>query len=350
MADVRPMRIRTSVLIGACLALAQVRPVRAEPELDASRALALFRDGRALVGSGQFEAACPKFEQSLKLDPGIGTRFNLADCYEHIGRTATARQLFLEVAASAHESGQAEREQAARARAKALELMVHTLTIVPKGEPSGVEIRRDDTVLEKAAWGLPQPVDPGFYEIRVTAPGKVPWHARVEVPLSGDVTLEIPALKDADAEPPSATAASAKAPPETTTEAPPTTPPEPAPEVSKGSSSVLPTILYAGAGAGVLVALTGLVLYKTNNSDAGGICPKGVGCTPDEVSRHDQLANDARTGRTVAYIGLGLAGASVITAGVVALSRSHSDNGEHAVSAGPMIGPGTFGAVMRARF
>ena len=50
----------------------------------------LFAEGGKLVADGDHTAACPKFEESFHLDPGIGTGFNLADCWEHIGRTASA--------------------------------------------------------------------------------------------------------------------------------------------------------------------------------------------------------------------------------------------------------------------
>lgn len=49
---------------------------------------------RGLVQKGDWAAACPKFEESERLDPGIGTLYHLADCYEHVGRLATAWGLF----------------------------------------------------------------------------------------------------------------------------------------------------------------------------------------------------------------------------------------------------------------
>ena len=68
---------------------------------DDAPALVLFKEARALVGDGKYAEACPKFEQSLALEVGVGTQFNLADCWEHIGRTASAQKLFLGAAASA---------------------------------------------------------------------------------------------------------------------------------------------------------------------------------------------------------------------------------------------------------
>jgi hypothetical protein len=60
------------------------------------------------------------FEQSVRLYDGIGTRFNLADCWDKIGRTGRARDMFLEVADAASATGEWDREQAARQRAAAI--------------------------------------------------------------------------------------------------------------------------------------------------------------------------------------------------------------------------------------
>ncbi len=42
---------------------------------------ALFSEGRSLSAKGRYAEACPKFEASQQLDPGLGTMLNLAECY-----------------------------------------------------------------------------------------------------------------------------------------------------------------------------------------------------------------------------------------------------------------------------
>ena len=42
----------------------------------------LFREGKRLSGEHKFAEACPKFAESYKLDPGLGTLLNLAICHE----------------------------------------------------------------------------------------------------------------------------------------------------------------------------------------------------------------------------------------------------------------------------
>ena len=80
-------------------------------QVDSAAARALFDEGRRLASQGKYDAACPKFEESQKLDPGMGTLFNLADCVEHLGRTATAWVWFREVGDAANRAGQADREK-----------------------------------------------------------------------------------------------------------------------------------------------------------------------------------------------------------------------------------------------
>ena len=95
-------------------------PGTASDATDKERAAQLFKEARALAELGNLEEACQKLEQSVELHEGVGNRFNLADCWEKTGRTASAYTLFIEVADATRELGQSDREKTARARAEAL--------------------------------------------------------------------------------------------------------------------------------------------------------------------------------------------------------------------------------------
>ena len=69
--------------------LAVTTPVRAQVD-NGALAEELFNDAKRLLDQGKADQACPKFAESLRLDPTPGTRLNLAHCYEVQGRTARA--------------------------------------------------------------------------------------------------------------------------------------------------------------------------------------------------------------------------------------------------------------------
>ena len=72
----------------AVLFLAVPGVARAESNGDQARAEALFQEGKALRGAGLYPAACVDFEESRRLDEGIGVTLYLADCYQQAGDKA----------------------------------------------------------------------------------------------------------------------------------------------------------------------------------------------------------------------------------------------------------------------
>jgi serine/threonine-protein kinase len=136
---------------------------------------ALFDQGKLLMQSGDFAKACDKFEASQKLDEGIGTLLYLADCYEKVGRTASAWAVFKEAASIAGAQGQESRQRLAAQRAKNLEPALVKLTIdVHKDNEAllGFEVRNDEVALPAAQYGTQVPVDPGEHHIEASAPGR----------------------------------------------------------------------------------------------------------------------------------------------------------------------------------
>ena len=63
---------------------------------DKAAAEEAFSRAKQLVAAGNFAEACPLFEASHRADPQIGALLNAADCYEQLGRTATAWAEFRE--------------------------------------------------------------------------------------------------------------------------------------------------------------------------------------------------------------------------------------------------------------
>src|SRR4051794_10293213 len=83
---------------------------------DPAAAEAVFEEGKRSVARGDLDKGCRAFEESQRLDPGMGTLYHLADCEERRGKTATAWARFRELAAQAKAQGEEAREKAARDR------------------------------------------------------------------------------------------------------------------------------------------------------------------------------------------------------------------------------------------
>jgi len=165
----------------------------------AKKTTLLFNEGKDLAAHGKPAEACSKLEESERLDPGDGTRFHLANCYEQMGKTASAWSLFVKVADASKEAKKPDREKLARDRASSLEPKLSRLTITVSRQPTvpGFDVRRNRIAVPPAQWGVPVPVDPGTYIISATAPGVTYWYAIKEVPWGGGVVnVVVPVLVD----------------------------------------------------------------------------------------------------------------------------------------------------------
>jgi hypothetical protein len=244
----------------------------AEPQAaDKATAQALFDQGKHLASAGKFQEACSKFEESQRLDPGIGTQFHLASCYEQAGRTASAWTLFLEVASEARAQKQTDREKVARGRAAALEpkLSKLTISVSDAAKAADLEVKRDGVSVGAAQWGAPLPVDPGSHTITASASHKQAWRTTVEVaPSGGSATVTVTPLRDAPA----------AAPPIAVTQ------PSAAPPSVEAPSSGRRTSALLLVGAGTLAMGTGGVLgllakSKFKSAWDDGHCDD-AGCDP----------------------------------------------------------------------
>lgn len=277
-------------LCSAKPSLAADAPGRAVSAADRAAAQVLFDQGRELMERGRPEEACPRFEESERLESGLGTQFNLADCYEAVGRVASAYTLFLEVAARAKAAGQTRREQVARERAAAVEAKLPTLVIsVAPGQPGDVQIERDGSLVGSPQLGLAVPIDPGKHQVRAFGPGVVPWTMEVDVPKAPGVhTVNVPRL-------------------------------EPLSQDSWFSLSGSPTKTAGLAALGVsAVAIgvgTGFAIHAhSRNQDSKEAGCSGQGCpTPESLAlRRSALTAGDRATWAIGIGGVGLAAAAVL--------------------------------------
>lgn len=300
---------------------------------DKAAAQSLFDEGRRLMTEGKFAQACPKLAESEKLDPGVGTQFNLADCYEKLGQTASAWAGFLEAVSTAKSMGQVDREKVARDRAAALFPRLSKLTIVSPGAEgvAGLEIKRDGAVVGRALWGTAIPVDPGAHVLEATAPGKKAWQGTTQVVgEKANVVATIPALEDA---PPGAAVTSVA--------------PSGAHADAGGSGSGRRTLGLVVGGVGIVgVGIgTALALHaKSKYNQSLPFCSttdKNL-CQAPGVS----LRNDARGEGTLATVVVGLGGAALVAGAVLFLTAPSGSSETPRVAVVPAAAPGSAGLLV----
>jgi serine/threonine-protein kinase len=302
---------------------------------DPAAAQVLFDDAKRLSGEGKYADACVKFEESQKLDPGIGTLFNLADCFEHVGKTASAWAAFLDVAAQARAQKQPQREQVAADRAAALKprLARLTITVSEGASASGLHVERDGTEVGPGQWGTAIPVDPGQHTIRASAPGKQTWQTVLDVKAEGDAAAVVAPLLDAASAPP---AAPAPPPADSGVEA--------QSDTDSGGSRRVIGLVVGGAGVvGLGVSAVFGLVSKSKHDDAGKHCDSDTNhCDATGVS----LRDDARQAGTISTI-VFLVGATALATGAVLYFTAPKKVGGAAVTASPVVARGQGGLALQ---
>jgi hypothetical protein len=303
------MKSRARLWIVGSLALgslATAAPARAaEPDDRTAAAQVLFESGRSLLEEGHFAEACPKFAESQRLAPGIGTMLWLADCFESAGRLASGWAAFKDAAAVAGQRKDP-RQRVAQDRAAALEPRLSRLNIIvgPDKAAPGLEVRRDGMVVGSAEWGLPVPLDPGVHSIAATAPGRRPWSTTVELRADAEVLpLMIPLL---EVEAPAAAA------PDPSTAAPSVV--EPAGPARSGTTQRVVGLAIAGAGVvAVVVGAVEALGAKATYDDASPHCNAANQC--DDTGKQDRSSAISRA--NVATVAFGVGAAALVGGGLV---------------------------------
>jgi tetratricopeptide (TPR) repeat protein len=173
----------------------------AEPTRDTqANAIQFYERAQALAEAGKYAEACPLYEESLRLDFGLGTLLYLSDCQEQIGKTASAWAGFKEAADLAANRGEKDRSVAASKRAAKLEPMLSyvKLELAPEHANIGTILKRNGQPIKGFTEIGTLAVDPGPQEFVAEAPGYKPLTVKIEVPKGpATVSVEIPALEKA---------------------------------------------------------------------------------------------------------------------------------------------------------
>ncbi len=322
-------RAALAVALGATLGLGS--PAAAQTVGQKATAQQAFDNAVVMMEAGENERACPLLEESLALDPAMGTKYQLAQCYEKIGRLVSAWASYIEVADAAQAANMQDREAWARERAEALKPRLSTLTItVPEQVATlpGFEVTRNGAPVGRGLWGLPLPVDGGSQRVSATATGKSPWSVELDVPPEGGkLTVEIPPLVEVSVAPPIAARYEPRAAAEPT---------GPSPLVYVG---------FGVAGAGLVLGTVTGIVSLSRTSSLQDECPNDL-CRPE---KQDDIDAARRIGHvsTASFVVAGLGAAVGLLAWLddddEAAAPSATEPAASALSVQPVLGVGLAG-------
>jgi hypothetical protein len=289
------------------------QPASADPTADKAAAESLFQQGKAALDEGRYDEACAKLTESLRIERALGTLINLARCHELQGRTATSWAEYLEVSELAGKAGQSDRAKGAAELAGKLEPKLSKLRIDAPFPVSGLEIRRDDTLVGPGALGASVAVDPGEHVVTARASGYETWTTKIVVrPDADKVTVTIPRMQ------PSASVT-------------PAVSPAPLPgDGKRAGGSGMRTAGFVISGLGLVGLGVGAVFGVMTFGDASDaendpqLCPKKV-CSAEGRNKIDAAETKGMIS-TVAF-GAGAAAAGVGVVLVVLGSRSAGPSG-----------------------
>lgn len=180
------------LFVSAMPAPAPAQPWSGDPKRTAA-AQTLFEQARDEMEHHDYDTACPKLEEVVRLEPsGVGAKLKLAECYELSGRLASAYALYVIAETSARDAKQDDREAWARARVEALRPRLSTIRIdVHDAVASlpGLKVERDGQEVRGGQWGTAIFVDGGRTVVVASADGFTSIRREVEVKAEGDAVV-----------------------------------------------------------------------------------------------------------------------------------------------------------------
>ena len=307
----------------AAVLCALVAVARANPADDA------FKKGRDLRKQQKWAEACAAFEDSQRLDPQLGTQFNIAECDAHLGKLASALALYKEIA---KRDTNATRKAAAADLAQKLEPRVPKLQIQLDPRPAGATV----TINGKPASDptAAQLVDFGSYQIAASAPGFD--EATASVTVAEEAKVVVIALRLVPR-------AQTATPPVPLGKPAPVTIDEGAPRPSRKRTYAL--IAFAGGGVAGIGGTLFALRARSAWNDAKDVCGGSTECAnAADAETANDLADTARGRGNVATLLFLAGGAAAVTGVVLWVTAPHK--GERAATIS--VHPG--GVTLRGRF
>lgn len=300
-------------------------------ERDPAKAEALFREGIELLKKDDWQTACPKFSESMGLDPSVGAAINIARCDDRAGKIATAWQGFQGARVlnrgAAGEVLSPQADQFINESIARLEPRLPKIVVSAPNAPIDLVITRDGapfTTLDKELT-----TDPGRSRFIATATGYERLELESEM-LEGKTVRVLIQLKPAQAGP---------------TRRGIQPPPPPAKQEGFGPQAIA-GFAIGGVGAASLIvsAITGGIAFAEASS-IDEQCTTEPGCsgpTYDDASDAHDRAQGLALGSTITmFAGIAFAGT-----GLILVLTEPSQKSERVVLA-PAVGLGFAGVVMK---
>jgi PEGA domain len=322
-------RFRCAPLTVAVLTVCQGALAQPSAETEA-QALALFKDAVAAETSGDFAAACPRFDAAMKLFPSPATEIHIAKCFAHDGKLASAWAAFQRALVLNRETKQQARREAldkqANDGAAALEPRLPKLQVTVSPAPAGLKVTEDGQDLPAESFAASLPGNPGPHQIVATAPGYQDWKQTVTL-TEGQTSSVAITLTAAPVTPPGA----AQTPPG---------PIPPAPAPAEGRTG-LRTAGWVIGGLGIVGLGVGAVAGGLTFADKSSAHCNGGTC----------LSGPLASARTAAIVSnIGIFGGGALLAGGVALVLVGRSPRHEAVGVAPFVGPTGGGLAMGGRW
>ncbi len=308
----------------------------------ADRADDLFKQAKKLMAEKKYAQACPKFEESYKLDPGIGVEINIGKCYEDWGKLGKAYRAYTDAEKKAKAAND-DRAGKIHALVEKLDPQVPRLVIhIPAGaNTKGLTVAIDGVTIGKNELDEPQLVDPGPKQVVYSIDGAPTKTKLVPVERGGtsDITLDLPHAKG------EAVAEDGTAPKQRPAEPART---EPAEHTGHGQRVAGVAVASIGVVAMGVSAYLGLQARSKYNDALAANC-MGMANACDAQGLAD--THDARSNANTATIIFGV-GAAATVAGIIVyvIAPKAAASSEHALYLVPTAAPDGAGFAFGGRY
>ncbi len=313
---------------------------RAQSSSDLEQAKQWFKEAEALEKKGDCVGAIDKFEKALAVKATPQLHLRVGACQEKVGRLVEAIGSYKLALDKANSQSLAQVATVAKDQIAAITPRIPSISVAPAKPVDGFRAAIDGVVLEPAALGQKQPVNPGTHKVTAEAPGHPAFEQSFTLVEGEAKKLEIDMTTAAPPPPPDGDAAR-----------PAEAPLEP--------RSPIPAMVLVGGGVAAIAG--GVVLFLVasgKDSDIDDRCG-GADRLACPAAQKDEIESDVSSVKLFQGLSFGIGGAGVIAAGIGAFllitaptapETANAESSRRSFEITPAFGGGQVGLSARGRF